>query len=80
MGEVSGFVRFEQQEDAQKVLAAAELPRESGLVVKDCVVYVEVVTGTSFIHCPCVFLNLSLQMHMIECLGCNACLLMGVNL
>ncbi|KAJ8640527.1 hypothetical protein MRB53_017221 [Persea americana] len=42
MGEESGYVRFEQQEDAQKALAAAG---EGDLVVKDCIMCVELVTG-----------------------------------
>ncbi|XXG63427.1 hypothetical protein AAC387_Pa05g1624 [Persea americana] len=41
MAEESGYVRFEQQEDAQKALAAAE---EGDLVVKDCIMCVELVT------------------------------------
>lgn len=58
MGEESGYVRFEQQEDAQKALAAAG---EGDLVVKDCIMCVELVTGMSSICCPFISMDLSLD-------------------
>ncbi|XXG47998.1 hypothetical protein AAC387_Pa02g2552 [Persea americana] len=45
MGEESGYIRFEQPEAAQKARAAAVLLEEGGLIVKNCIVFLEAVTG-----------------------------------
>lgn len=45
MGEESGYIRFERPESAQKARATAVLLEEGGLIVKNCIAFLEAVTG-----------------------------------
>lgn len=45
IGEESGYIRFEQPETAQKARAAAVLLEEGGLTVKNCIAFLEPITG-----------------------------------
>lgn len=52
MGADSGYIRFEEAEEAQKARAAAVLAEEGGLIVKNYVAILEPVTGR---QCPQLF-------------------------